>query len=299
MKSSSTNTLMKRTLDADEDIRAEAAALAARGGHSAGDGAAASQLPGDGGHAREPMEEAVAHPFVVHQLNWRPGGHRPNAATLSMLDEIGGIDGLQSFTARFYSKAFQDPTLDPLIRDRADPHGSRFANWIAEKFGHRDEPWTTERSTRATCPFASHGYSFTTPHDRSSAHYAAWHSPKRDGGRFGEHFKLDDCRVWMRLHFWALRDAGLDARSPSPGRHHPSSDCPTAFSFSFLPCVTSWRAGSRRAAASYPVSAFGMSPCHIDTRFAVSFELQSTRAVGHCAVGGATALGRSSNRTEG
>ena len=89
------------------------------------------------------------------------------------------------------------------------------------------------------------------------------------------------------------------ARSPSPGRHHPSSDCPTAFSFSFLPCVTSWRAGSRRAAASYPVSAFGMSPCHIDTRFAVSFELQSTRAVGHCAVGGATALGRSSNRTEG
>jgi hypothetical protein len=206
---------MKRTLDADEDIRAEAAALAARGGHSAGDGAAASQLPGDGGHAREPMEEAVAHPFVVHQLNWRPGGHRPNAATLSMLDEIGGIDGLQSFTARFYSKAFQDPTLDPLIRDRADPHGSRFANWIAEKFGHRDEPWTTERSTRATCPFASHGYSFTTPHDRSSAHYAAWHSPKRDGGRFGEHFKLDDCRVWMRLHFWALRDAGLDARSPS------------------------------------------------------------------------------------
>ena len=39
--------------------------------------------------------------------------------------------------------------------------------------------------------------------------------------------------------------------------------------------------------------------CHTDTRFAVSFDLQSTRAVGHSAVGGATALGRSSNRTEG
>ena len=23
------------------------------------------------------------------------------------------------------------------------------------------------------------------------------------------HFKLDDCRVWMRLHFWACRDSGL------------------------------------------------------------------------------------------
>ena len=23
------------------------------------------------------------------------------------------------------------------------------------------------------------------------------------------HFKLDDCRVWMRLHFWAAREAGL------------------------------------------------------------------------------------------
>ena len=205
-----------QALDADEDILAEAASLAAHSGRTADEGRAVALPPQDGGDAIEPMQEALpAFRLVVHQLNWRPGGHRPNAATLSMLDEIGGIDGLKSFTTRFYDKAFQDPTLDPIIRDRTDPHGERFANWIAEKFGHRDEPWTTERSTRATCPFASHGYSFTTPHDRSSAHYAAWHSPKRDGGRFGEHFKLDDCRVWMRLHFWALRDAALDVRSPS------------------------------------------------------------------------------------
>ena len=26
---------------------------------------------------------------------------------------------------------------------------------------------------------------------------------------WGEHFKLDDCRVWMRLHFWAAREVGL------------------------------------------------------------------------------------------
>ena len=34
--------------------------------------------------------------------------------------------------------------------------------------------------------------------DRSSAHFAAWHSPKREPEKFGQHFKLDDCRVWMR-----------------------------------------------------------------------------------------------------
>ena len=41
------------------------------------------------------------------------------------------------------------------------------------------------------------------------------HSPKREPEKFGVHFKLDDCRVWMRLHFWALREAGMHERSPS------------------------------------------------------------------------------------
>merc|ERR1719444_452336 len=46
-------------------------------------------------------------------------------------------------------------------------------------------------------------------HDRSSAHYAAWHSPKRDPAKWGTHFKPEDARVWMRLHFWAAREAGM------------------------------------------------------------------------------------------
>jgi hypothetical protein len=46
-------------------------------------------------------------------------------------------------------------------------------------------------------------------HDRSSAHFAAWHSPKRELDKLGDHFKLDDCRVWLRIHFWACRKAGL------------------------------------------------------------------------------------------
>merc|ERR1712187_883981 len=45
--------------------------------------------------------------------------------------------------------------------------------------------------------------------DRSSAHYAAWHSPKREAHKWGQHFKPDDARVWMRLHFWAAREVGL------------------------------------------------------------------------------------------
>merc|ERR1712203_676983 len=45
--------------------------------------------------------------------------------------------------------------------------------------------------------------------DRSSAHFAAWHSPKRPAHKWGQHFKPDDARVWMRLHFWAAREVGL------------------------------------------------------------------------------------------
>lgn len=48
-------------------------------------------------------------------------------------------------------------------------------------------------------------------HDRSSAHVAAWHSPNRPQRDVGKHFKLDDSRVWMRLHFWAARESGLFA----------------------------------------------------------------------------------------
>jgi len=41
----------------------------------------------------------------------------------------------------------------------------------------------------------------------------AW-QPKRSVERFGLPFKLGDCRVWMRLHFWALRKSDIWHRSP-------------------------------------------------------------------------------------
>ena len=47
-----------------------------------------------------------------------------------------------------------------------------------------------------------------TVHDRSSAHFAAWHSVKRSDDDAGDHFGLVDSRVWLRLHFWACRTVG-------------------------------------------------------------------------------------------
>eukprot|EP00994_Dinema_validum_P009341 NODE_917_length_1236_cov_262.625105_g685_i0.p1 GENE.NODE_917_length_1236_cov_262.625105_g685_i0~~NODE_917_length_1236_cov_262.625105_g685_i0.p1 ORF type:complete len:292 (-),score=34.62 NODE_917_length_1236_cov_262.625105_g685_i0:267-1142(-) len=153
----------------------------------------------------------VEGPTEIIPLNWQPnaGGHKPNSQTRRMLKEIGGIAGLERATTLFYQRAFADPHLEKFLRSDADPHGARFAAWVAEKFGDETLPWTRERATRKVCPFQSHGHQLMTPHDRSSAHHAAWHSPKREPNRFGQHFKLDDSRVWMRLHFWAFRETGL------------------------------------------------------------------------------------------
>ena len=165
-------------------------------------------------HALE--NNATRTTLVDHILNWRPGtgGHKPSDVTQRLLLEAGGPDAIRRFTEGFYQKAFLDPHLDQFIREHDDPHGERFADWIVEKFSGNNV-WTNKRQSRSTCPFSSHAHTFQTPHDRSTAHYAAWHSPKRMPGTFGRHFKLDDCRVWMRLHFWALRESGLVTRSPS------------------------------------------------------------------------------------
>jgi len=156
-------------------------------------------------------------------LNWQSGqgGHRPSADTRRLLNEAGGLAGIQRFTDIFYQRAFADEHIDKFIRDHDDPHGERFATWIVEKFGD-GQPWTQERANRKVCPFQSHGHTLQTPHDRSSAHFAAWHSPKREAHKFGEHFKLDDCRVWMRLHFWAMREAGIFEASPAFAEYYIS-----------------------------------------------------------------------------
>merc|ERR1712157_304722 len=54
-----------------------------------------------------------------------------------------------------------------------------------------------------------HGQTVRVAHDRSTAHFAAWNSPKRPADRRGDHFIPEDARVWMRIHFWAAREVGL------------------------------------------------------------------------------------------
>lgn len=65
------------------------------------------------------------------------------------------------------------------------------------------------RRTRPVCPYHAKGVGAIDVHDRSTAHFAAWHSPKRPAAEYGRHFNLEDARVWMRIHFWAAREEGL------------------------------------------------------------------------------------------
>jgi truncated hemoglobin YjbI len=145
--------------------------------------------------------------FEFVPLNVRSASHQANAATQRLVRSVG-LKKLREFTEAFYAKVFVDPHLDKFIRRHDDPHGERFALWIAEKFGD-GTPWTEERKTRPKDLMRIGREIHEVAHDRSSAHFAAWHSPKREAHKWGQHFKPDDARVWMRLHFWAAREVGL------------------------------------------------------------------------------------------
>jgi len=151
-------------------------------------------------------------PFAPLQripVNVVNGTHKSNSATKQLVRSIGGLPALRNFTEIFYQRCFADPHIDKFLRRHDDPHGERFATWIAEKFGD-GTPWTNERRNRPsdTMQFGR-GHAEEVAFDRSSAHFAAWHSPKREAHKWGQHFQPDDARVWMRLHFWAMRESGL------------------------------------------------------------------------------------------
>ena len=136
-----------------------------------------------------------------------------NESRQLILDEVT-LDDLMKMTSLFYEKVFQDPTLDKFIRDRSDPHGIRFAKWIHQKLSG-SHVWDADRQARNLQPVTLANNIQHVVHDRSSAHAAAWYSPKRPSQEVGRHFQLDECRVWMRLHFWALRESGIINKSPS------------------------------------------------------------------------------------
>ena len=100
------------------------------------------------------MVERPKRPSVPRDhvpLNVVHGAHQPNEATAALCEYAGGLATLREFTNAFYQLAFKDPHLDQFIRSHDDPHGERFALWIAEKMG-LGRPWSQERSTRPMCP---------------------------------------------------------------------------------------------------------------------------------------------------
>mmetsp|Transcript_62639 Transcript_62639/g.87085 ORF Transcript_62639/g.87085 Transcript_62639/m.87085 type:complete len:285 (-) Transcript_62639:24-878(-) len=133
--------------------------------------------------------------------------HQTSPKTAALLEAIGGVEKLKQVTTKFYTKTFADTHLDQFVRSHDDPHAERLANWIAEKMGG-GTPWSDERRTRPREVVEAFGGLRVTVHDRSSAHFAAWNSPKRDPSVAGEHFNLRDARVWMRLMFWSAREVG-------------------------------------------------------------------------------------------
>jgi len=196
-------------MEADPDMIAERLDTAATIGGSIGRGAggAAAAAAGGGGGGG-----ATGSAFTDVRLNVISSSHHPNEDTRRLLREVGGLPALRRMTTRFYKSAFADPHLDTFIAKHSDPHGERLATWIAEKFGD-GTPWTDERRTRPRCPVdIGHGHT-TEVHDRQSAHFAAWHSIKRPSEKWGQHFNLEDSRIWMRLHFQAAREEGLLAHA--------------------------------------------------------------------------------------
>lgn len=135
--------------------------------------------------------------------------HQVSDASENLLKFIGGTTRLNRSISRFYAYAFANPHLARFFRDTSDPHAKRLATWIAEKMGDKHLPWTRERRSRDLTPVVVAGGRRIVVRDRSSAHVAAWHSPKREPHKVGQHFKVDDCRLWLRLNFLAAREEGL------------------------------------------------------------------------------------------
>lgn len=129
--------------------------------------------------------------------------------TVELLREIGGGQAILCMIDIFYKKMFQDGYLDQFVHSHDDPHFMRLGNWIIEKMGGEGNVWTNERKQRCPVAVKLPVVGRHVVHDRTSAHIAAWYCPKRSVDDIGKHFKLHDCRVWMRLMFWSAREAGV------------------------------------------------------------------------------------------
>jgi len=144
-------------------------------------------------HAQLPLHGEVKHSQDVTVVR---GTFMRTDASANLLVDIGGSSLIHQGCTRFYARSVEDFTLAPFMtveEDGAAAHGTRLADWIVEKMGGEGKPWTE-----------SGRYGL-----RQHSHFQAWNSNARDSSVRGDHFQLDDCIVWMRIHFWAMREVGL------------------------------------------------------------------------------------------
>jgi hypothetical protein len=140
-----------------------------------------------------------------------------SADTTRLLRDSGGVAGLERIAYRFYELSYGDAHLFRFLGGLQQPlrvHARRFAIYIGEVMGATTAPWTDDLRVRSRKRIVlAHGMSAVVT-SRLGAHSCAWHSVDREPERVGRRFKLDDCRVWMRLLFWAARDCGYDEAAP-------------------------------------------------------------------------------------
>jgi hypothetical protein len=133
--------------------------------------------------------------------------------------ELGGFDGMLRVTTAFYAKFHADAHIRQFLGDLQTPlttHARRLAMYISEMMGATEMPWSNDLESRpleAICIQGGQGDAERGKchyaRSRQDAHYIAWHSMARAPEKVGRRFKLDDCRVWMRLFFWSLRDCAV------------------------------------------------------------------------------------------
>jgi hypothetical protein len=139
--------------------------------------------------------------------------------TGEVLRAAGGVDGIIRITTLFYQRFHADAHIVQFLGAVQQPlevHARRLGMYIAEMMGSPGDPWTTDTRKNTTdreCPIQTASGRAIRVRDRMTAHYCAWNSVDRPRDKIGRRFKLDDCRVWMRLFFWAVRDAGFDETS--------------------------------------------------------------------------------------
>jgi len=112
-----------------------------------------------------------------------------------LLRGVGGGQKILEMTTTFYAWALLDEHLKEFFFevDGAAAHGDRLGHWIVQFMGGEGNPW--DDSGREGM--------------RQRSHAKAWSSRHRPPQRMGRRFKLDDCRIWMRLHFLAARQVEL------------------------------------------------------------------------------------------